>query len=83
MRRVDYKTIILSDLDRATFIHSDQYTPRITRHHEHVLTFTKESGDWLFVLCCFYFYLFFQVSFSAHVDAASSSLGCLIPALPG
>ncbi|EDN02155.1 predicted protein [Histoplasma mississippiense (nom. inval.)] len=43
MRRVDYKTIILSDLDRATFIHSDQYTPRITRHHEHVLTFTKES----------------------------------------
>ncbi|OJD12638.1 hypothetical protein ACJ73_09317, partial [Blastomyces percursus] len=42
MRRVDRKTIILSDLDRAIFIHRDKYRPRMTRHQEHVLTFAHE-----------------------------------------
>ncbi|PGH04028.1 hypothetical protein GX51_03698 [Blastomyces parvus] len=45
MRRVDRKTIILSDLDRAIFIQPDQYSPRVTRHHEHVLTFAHEIGE--------------------------------------
>ncbi|KKZ65283.1 hypothetical protein EMCG_08891 [[Emmonsia] crescens] len=44
MRRADRKTIILSDLDRAIFIDSEQYTPRITRRLEHVLTFANEIG---------------------------------------
>ncbi|OAX81993.1 hypothetical protein ACJ72_03669, partial [Emergomyces africanus] len=43
IRRADRKTIILTDLDRATFIDSGQYTPRITRRHEHALTFTHEK----------------------------------------
>ncbi|OJD15609.1 hypothetical protein AJ78_04162 [Emergomyces pasteurianus Ep9510] len=43
IRRIDRKTIILTDLDRAIFIDSEQYTPRITRRQEHVLTFTHEK----------------------------------------
>ncbi|PGH18041.1 hypothetical protein AJ79_00667 [Helicocarpus griseus UAMH5409] len=47
MQQASPKRIILSDLDRATFIDQTEYSPKITRHHEHVLTFKSERGEWV------------------------------------
>ncbi|EEH44365.2 uncharacterized protein PADG_00654 [Paracoccidioides brasiliensis Pb18] len=51
LRKASPTTVILSQLDRAVFINSDDYIPLVTQHNEHVLTFNSELAFEILSTC--------------------------------